>query len=295
MRFVGLTILGNELASAGIDAGLTAADGGVHVVITKCLLEGSGRGVRLISALSSGVNSTAVLESNVIRFSSPENFAQGILLEYAETNNNTWNVDLHSNRIYETDTALASTMLASNNSKISITSRQNIYTSNRVGVSVFGGFDFIVGPSQNNLTELDSKSDEITNNFGPGGHAVEAIGGVLFDSSRSGTISGNEVRLKLLHTTFTNGQAPENGDPGFGHIDAFLAGVFSVTGDPVGTDNTVSALVRRATSNGDPATFLYADGLPDDPPGSNRVTTTGSDRAFERANEGLLPPFEFGG
>jgi len=219
-------------------------------------------------------------------------------VEHAETNNNTWNVDLHSNRVYGTDTALVVTMFASNNSTIFIASRQNVYTNNRIGVSVLGGFDSFIGPSQNNLTKLDSKSDTITNNFGPGGHGVEAIAGVLADPSRSGMISGNHVRLKFLNTVFTNGQTPENGDPGLGHVDAFLAGVYTAPGDPVGTDNTVSALVRGATSNGDPATFFYTNGFPDDPgdpTGSNHVTTTGSDRAFERANEGLLAPFDLGG
>lgn len=70
--------------------------------------------------------------------------------------------------------------------------------------------------------------------------------------------------------------------------------MFSITGDPVGTENTVSVLVRGATSNGDPATFLYANGFPDDPPGSNRVTTTGSDTAFVKANEGIQAPINIG-
>jgi len=106
-------------------------------------------------------------------------------------------------------------------------------------------------------------------------------------------MSGNNVRLKFLHTTFTNGEEPENGEPG-AHIDALLIGVFSAPGDPVGTDNTVSALVRGGTGNGDPATFLYANGFPDDPPGSNRVTTTGSDTAFVKANEGIQVPVNVG-
>jgi len=170
------------------------------------------------------------------------------------------------------------------NNEVRVVSIGNVYSECGVGSLIIGGFPLFGAIATGNHVHVTSNNDQIINNYAEGG--VGILGGlpIVFAAAYD-----NEAVVEMLGTVFVSGRQPENIDedqqeppdpPRIRRKDLLAEGADPIF-NSVAQGNKVRLLLRGALSNGEPAFFIFMD----DP--HNEVTLVGSEKAVEKANEGV--------
>jgi len=285
-----LTVRNTNRLLAAIDANIVPAVGGIRAEVRDCLLEDGQRGIRLPTPRRDGLDSSAVLERNILRRHLGF-FGNGIqIVHIAPSSNSSWDAILRNNRIYANRVGLFVVAEGSTNVTSHVLSMRNLYQQNEIGLNIHVGRDaFSVGGVEGgngNKFHFTSVDDGIIDNvgtsvFGLGGGVV-AIAGFITDA-RANTSSNNALDLQFLGTRWAGNFQ------GTLRRDLQVYGSLAVGGLP-GTNDTARVLIRQGTSDGAPGAFQFIDSQPGDPTHTDSVTIIGSNVAFIHTNVGIDPP-----
>jgi hypothetical protein len=283
-----LTVRNTSKINAGIDVNVVPAIGGMRAEIRDCLVEDGQRGIRLLVFTQSGIDSSAVLERNILRRNTgPAGFGAQIAIQVAS--NSSWDVVARNNLLYSNRVGLFVVGEGTTNVNSHVLSMRNLYRQNEVGLNIQVGRDNFPGllfGSNGSSIHLTSIDDVILDNvgtlaFGLGGGVV-ALGGLI--TNAGATLSSNDaLDLQFLGTRWAGNFQ------GTSRRDLQVYGSLALGGLP-GINDTARVLIRQATSDGAPGAFQFIDSQPGDPTNTDTVTIIGSNIAFIHTNVGLDPP-----
>ena len=291
------------LIDAAVDS--TVA-GGVNVEIRRCDLDGAAMGIRCrhTGAANAGLDSRAIIEGNTIANAYGAGGSAAILVQNT-SDASRWSVTLRDNDCSRSLRGLLVVHLSNRGAENTVLSMRNRYHDNNTGGVVMGGRDNNANgnllPSEADATRLDSVDDRFENNsatlsgtVGPesaGGDGGLLLWGALHTVATDLASTDNQMRVQLLGARFA-GNVQVDGSTHIQtrrHITA-VGGVGNKGISP-GTGNQVQLLMRRtANEDGIPDAFVVDDSSPDDPSGTNAVTLTGTDVAFDHANVDFVAP-----
>jgi hypothetical protein len=276
-----LTVRNTNKIAAGIDVNVVPDIGGMRAEIRDCLVEDGQRGIRLLIFTRSGVDSSAVLERNILRRNTGV-FGFGAQVAIQFTSNSSWDVIVRNNRLYANRLGLFVVGEASTNVESRVLSMRNMYLQNRLGAEIDGRD----GNGQN--IHFTSVKDDIFDNVGNVvaglGGGIVAIAGLITHAGATPS-SNNALDLQFLGTRWLGNFQ------GSSRRDLQVYGALSRAGLP-GTNNTARVLIRQGTSDGAVGAFQFIDSQPDDPTNTDTVTIIGSNVAFIHTNVGIDPPPE---
>jgi len=301
-----------QTVAGSLDLNLVPSSGGVSAVVTDSILEGGQRGIRCNNGAPamSGISSFASIERNIVRNNKPVPgglFGFGVQIQNSGATGSSWTVHLRGNRIAASRFGLFFVSNNAQGAETRILSNGNLIHDNELGGFILPAFAPLGGrpgdSSSNNSMRWDSMDDAFVDNVTPADNPDPflGLGGGLMafaagrDSPTSGTHSGNQLSLQLLGAKFS-GNIGIAGPRNLTLIGSFAS---AISGPETGTNNTLKVLMRNTSSDEEAGAFVFADSVPGDPAGSNRVILIGSDVAFEQTNpavevpaEGFFPPWE---
>jgi hypothetical protein len=234
-----------------------------------------------------GANTHCTLTGNIVRNlpnigSAPD----GIRIRNDGSNNAKIHATLRGNRLYSIPGRVAGTeghgvavygtyFGGGNNNDVRTVSIGNVYAESGVGAVIFGAFPLFT-ISSGNRVHVTSNNDQIINNYTQGGVVITGAFPIL------GQAFDNEAVVEMLGTDFVSDDGQLENMNRFGdRQDLVATGAAKFIGTEVAVDNKARLLLRGAVSNGDPSFII----LVSDP--ENEMSLTGSERAVERANEGV--------
>ena len=94
-----LTVRNTNNINAGIDVNVLPDIGGMRAEIRDCLLENGRRGIRLDILRQNGIDSSAVLERNILRRNTG-GFGFGVQIAIEIASNSSWDVIIRNNLLY---------------------------------------------------------------------------------------------------------------------------------------------------------------------------------------------------
>jgi len=281
-----LTVRNTNQLFAAIDVMQVPAVGGMRAEIRDCLLEDGQRGIRLATPRRANLDSSAVLERNISRRHLGF-FGFGIqILHLAPSPNSSWDVVVRNNLVYGNRVGLfVPGEGVQTNVQVRVLSMRNLYQQNTVGIFISAGRD---GGNGNN-THFTSVGDGIFDNVDTSGvtgvrGGVAAMAGLNVTAGTPQS-SNDALDLQFLGTRWArNFEATRR-------QDLQVYGSLALVGVS-GTNDSVSVLIRQATSDGAPGAFKFIDSQPGDPTNTDTVTIIGSNVAFIHTNVGIDPPPE---
>lgn len=283
-----LTVRNAHNLNAGIDVRLVPPIGGMHAEIRDCLVEDGQRGIRLLIFSRSDIDSSAVLERNILRRNTgAAGFGAQITIQLSS--NSSWDVVARNNLLYSNRVGLIVVSEGTTNVNSHVLSMRNLYRQNQLGLNLQAGRDNFPGQplgANGSGIHLTSVDDGIFDNvgtsvFGLGGGVV-AIAGVI--TNAGATLSSNDaLNLQFLNTRWARNFQ------GASRRDLQVYGSLAVGGMP-GTTDTARVLIRQGTSDGAAGAFQFIDSQPGDPSNTDIVTIIGSGVAFTHTNVGIDPP-----
>src|SRR5262245_57565364 len=100
-----LTVRNTKMINAGIDVNVVPNIGGMRAEIRDCLVEDGQRGIRLLIFARNGIDSSAVLERNILRRNTgPAGFGAQVAIQ--SSSDSSWDVIVRSNLVYSNRVAL---------------------------------------------------------------------------------------------------------------------------------------------------------------------------------------------
>jgi hypothetical protein len=286
-----LTVRNTNNINAGIDVNVVPAIGGMRAEIRDCLVEDGRRGIRLlVGQRQSGLDSSAVLERNILRRNTGT-AGFGIQIAIQGASNSSSDVIVRNNLLYANRWGLFVGGEGSTNVQSHVLSMRNVYRQNELGLNMDAGRDaFSAGlPSGGNGSSihLTSVEDKIFNNSGTSvvaglGGGVVAIAGLITDA-RATPSSNDALDLQFLGTRWAGNFQ------GTSRQDLRVYGSLAAAGLP-GTNDTARVLIRQGTSDGAAGAFQFIDSQPGDATNTDTVIIIGSNVAFIHTNVGIDPP-----
>jgi hypothetical protein len=284
-----LTVRNANKPNAGIDVRLVPPIGGMHAEIRDCLVEDGQRGIRLLIFNTNGIDSTAVLERNILRRNTGA-AGGGAEITIQLSSNSSWDVVARNNLLYSNRVGLIVVSEGTTNVNSHVLSMRNLYRQNQLGLNLQAGRDNF--PSQplganDSGIHFTSVDDGIFDNTGTPvsgglGGGVLAIAGL--NTNAGATLSSNDaVDLQFLGTHWARNFQ------GISRRDLQVYGALAGGGLP-GTNDTARVLIRQGASDGAAGAFQFVDSQPGDPTNTDTVTIIGSDVAFTHTNVGIDPP-----
>jgi len=289
-----LTVRETGGVGAAIDVNALPPSGGMRAEIRDNIVEDGQRGIRLQHSGIHDIDSSAVLERNIVRRHTGT-FGFALQIMQGRSTNCSWDVSARNNLFYANRFGMFVAGNGSTNVQGRILSMENVYRENQAGINLFAGLDTLniggqpEGGNGNNV-HLTSIRDgifdnvEIDNTGGWGGGVV-AMAGVSSDPNANPS-SNNDVSLEFIGTSWLRnfeGTTPR---------DLLVYGAAAIGGTP-GTNDTVSLLIRKGTSDGTANAFLVANSAPEDLTHTDQVTIAGSNVALTRTNVGISLPEGF--
>jgi len=289
-----LTVMKTGGVGAGIDVNLLPTSGGMRAEIRDNVIEDGQRGIRLQHSGIHDVDSSAVLERNIVRRHTGR-FGFAAQITQGGSTNCSWDLTARNNLFYANRFGLFVAGNASTNVQARILSMENVYRENQAGINLFAGLDNFnlngqpQGGNGNNV-HLTSIGDGIfdneeIDNIGGWGGGVVAIAGVTTDSNANPS-SNNDVSLEFINTSWLRNFE------GTTRRDLLVYGAAAIGGTP-GTNDTVSVLIRKGTSDGMANAFNVANSAPEDLTHTDQVTIVGSNVALTRTDVGISLPEGF--
>jgi len=283
-----LTVRNTNNINAGIDVNVLPDIGGMRAEIRDCILEDGRRGIRLDISRANGVDSSAVLERNILRRNTG-GFGFGLQIAIEITSNSSWDVVARNNLLYSNRVGLFVVGEGTTNVNSHVLSMRNVYRQNEVGLTMHAGRDGFPGQplgGNGSSVHFTSVDDAILDNVGMLalglGGGVVALGGLI--TNAGATLSSNDaLDLQFLGTRWAGNFQ------GTLRRDLQVYGSLALQGLP-GTNDTARVLIRQATSDGAPGAFQFIDSQPVDTTNTNTVTIIGSNIAFIHTNVGIDPP-----
>jgi hypothetical protein len=288
-RIEKLTVRNTNKINTGIDVNVVPTIGGMRAEIRDCIAEDGQRGIRMLIAGQTGLDSFTVLERNILRRNTgTAGFGAQIAIQV--NSNSSWDVVVRNNLLYANRVGLFVVGEGTTNVNSHVLSMRNVYRENQVGLNVQAGRDaFSAGqPLGGNASSIHftSVDDAILANIGTAvfglGGGVVAIAGLITDA-RATVSSNDSIDLQFIGTRWSgNFQGTQR-------RDLTVYGSLAVGGLP-GTNDKVRVLIRRGTSDGAVDAFQFIDSQPADPTNTDSVTIVGSNVAFIHTNVGIDPP-----
>ena len=202
-----LTVRNTNRLLAAIDANVVPAIGGIRAEIRDCLLEDGQRGIRLATPRRDGLDSSAVLERNILRRHLGF-FGFGVqIVHISPSTNSSWDAIVRNNLVYANRVGLFVAGEGSTNVTSHVLSMRNVYRQNELGLGIHVGRDaFSAGGTEGgnaNNTHFTSVGDAILDNIGTSGSGlsggVVAIAGFITDA-RATPSSNDALDLQFLGT-----------------------------------------------------------------------------------------------
>jgi hypothetical protein len=275
-----VTVRNSTRINAAIDVNVAPAIGGLRAEVRDCVAEDGQRGIRLLIFKHDGIESSAVLERNILRRNTGS-FGFGVQVAVQLSSQSWWDVILRNNLIYANRIGLFVVGEGSTDAKSYVLSTGNLYRQNELGMNIHAGRDaFAVGqPVGGNASHMHFTSieDRIVGNKGTSGSGgvgggVVAIAGLVTDKGATPS-SDNDLNLKFIGTRWRGNVQDTR------RQDLQVYGSLALGGMP-GTNNQTHVLIRDATSDGGPEAFRFTASQPNDPNNRDAVIVMGMEVRF---------------